>query len=126
MPFPGTIYSFMGGETGDLSEWPDLGWNFIGGSGGFRPVISSTRAKNGTYSFKHELPVAGVTDAHSSMAMQQGPNLVSMGGPGGSYIGGYYSMWVYLDNVNSGWNKTDWRMLLGWMTSVSGAPDPIG
>ncbi len=32
------------------------------------------------------------------------------------------SFWAYID---AGYTATDWNMLLGWMTGVSGKPSPI-
>ena len=58
---------------------------------------------------------------HSSHTLSGQPQ-VSMGSPNRRYLSGYYSTWVYVD---AGYTDDDWTMLLGWMTGVSGAPDPI-
>jgi len=114
----GTTYFSADAESGTISPWSESVQN-----GGNPLVVSSTtRARSGTHSYKHEITNYTI-DAYKSMLHSYAPQ-TSMGSPDGSrYTGGYYSWWVYID---SGYiTENAWNLHMGWMTGVSGAPQPI-
>ena len=100
------------------------------GNRGQVPISSTTRAKNGSRSFKFEIPATSAT-SNSSTVMAYCPQ-VSMGSPRtgvssicsgrGRFMSGYYSFWVYLDE---GFTSATWNSALGWMTGVADTPSPI-
>jgi len=112
----GNIFYLADAESGSITPpWDGP----VFGTTGLVPVTSMAQAKNGTRSFKFEIPPS--TNIASSTVMALRPQ-VSMGGPNGHFMSGYYSFWAYVD---AGFNNTTWNMILGWMTGVSGAPSPI-
>jgi hypothetical protein len=78
------------------------------------------RSHDGNGSYKFEITNATI-GSHYSQTHSYSPQ-TSMGSPNGRYLSGYYSFWAYID---AGYTATDWNMLLGWMTGVSGKPSPI-
>jgi hypothetical protein len=114
----GTTFFLASAESGVLNP----PWNGqIFGNGGLVPVASTARVRNGTRSFKFEIPPQTVAGSYSSTVMANRPQ-VSMGGPSGHFMSGYYSFWVYLD---AGFTSAAWNSALGWMTGVKGAYNPI-
>jgi hypothetical protein len=95
-------------------------WNGpVFGNSGRVPVTSTAEAKNGSRSFRFEIPPTPVISSSTVMAIRP---QVSMGGRSGRFTSGYYSFWAYVD---AGFTNNAWNMILGWMTGVSGAPSPI-
>ncbi|MBA3678379.1 MAG: heparin lyase I family protein [Sphingosinicella sp.] len=117
----GTTYFLATAENGSVTDpWHPTYTPF--GNGGIIAANSTTRAKNGTRSYKFEIPAAGApTNQHYSQLFAGDPQ-TSMGGPSGHFYTGWYSFWAYID---AGYTQPDWNMLLGWMTGVSGSPSPI-
>jgi hypothetical protein len=111
-----------GGVVKNRTPVGPWGWQVADYSTG-SPLVtnSTTRAKNGTRSYKFEIANPLAFGSHSTQVLSGGPQ-VSMGSPNGRYLAGYYSWYVY---VESGFGQNDWNMMLGWMTGVSGAPQPI-
>ncbi len=120
-PSGGKTFFLADAESGTVAPPWAGGWGAIASSGALMPTSSTGRARNGSRSFKFEVPAGGADRQHHSQTLTGGPQ-VSMGHSGGRYLSGYYSFWAYID---AGYTDTDWNMLLGWMTGVSGAPQPI-
>jgi hypothetical protein len=116
--------TFFSADAENGSVIPPWSWQVAEWSAG-APLVtnSTTRAKNGTRSYKFEIsdPAYLAREAHTSQVLSGAPQ-VSMGSSNGRYLSGYYSWWMYID---AGFTTQDWNMLLGWMTGVSGAPAPI-
>jgi hypothetical protein len=123
-PSGGKTFFLADAESGTMiPPWPS--WGVVGVNGAILPTNSDVLPKNGLRSFKYEVPNAG-SDDHKSMTMTNQPQL-SMGTPSGHFGTGYYSFWAYIDAGYSDVGSTHgpWNMLFGWMTGVTGAPDPI-
>jgi hypothetical protein len=106
-------------ESGTVSP-PWKLWGVVNQGAGMAPTTSTVRAKGGSRSWKFEVR-ATTADKQSSKVFQDKPQ-VTMGGPSGHFMSGYYNFWVYVD---AGYTSKAWNMLLGWMTGVYGAPSPI-
>ena len=115
-PVTGKTFFLADAESGVVSP----PWNGpVFGNYGIVPVSSTEEAKNGSRAYKFEIPP---TSAISSSTVMANRPHVSMGGPSGHFMSGYYSFWVYID---SGFDSNAWNSIFGWMTGVSGAPSPI-
>lgn len=115
-----TIFSQFDAENGTMSQW-SVPWGVKSDRTNPVPSNVTTVVKSGSRAFKYEITDPQIS-GHYSQTLSGSPNLQSMGSPNGKYLSGYYSFWVYID---SGFTETDWNMLIGWMTGVSGAPSPI-
>lgn len=125
-PPPSDGKSFFSADAeGGTMVPPWASWGVVKGGDGLLPTNSTAEAKNGARSFKYEYP-ASTVHANKSMTMQNKPQ-VDMGGPSGHFMSGYYSFWVYVDEgfTDTGTSHGPWNMIMGWMTGVAGAPDPI-
>lgn len=106
-------------ESGAVSP-PWKLWGIVNQGAGLAPTTSMARPKTGSRSWKFEVKGTAM-DRQASKVFQDRPQ-VSMGGPSGHFMSGYYSFWVYID---AGYTTKAWNLLLGWMTGVHGTPDPI-
>jgi hypothetical protein len=114
----GTTYFFANAESGTVS--PPLQYPYADG-GGMLPINSTTRARNSTRSFKFEI-APSTSPTSKSQFLQNAPQS-SMSCQSNHFCTGWYSWYTYVDAGYT--SPTDWNMLLGWMTAVSGAPSPI-
>jgi hypothetical protein len=113
----GKTFFLANAETGTVKP----PWNGpVFGNYGLVPITSTARAKTGSRSFKFEVPAT--TRKASSTVMANRPQ-VSMGGPSGHFMSGYYSFWVYLD---AGFTTNNWNHVLGWMTGQNSPITYIG
>jgi hypothetical protein len=112
----GKTFFLANAENGGTSPWSSA----ISDYSNPDPTVSTARAKVGSRAYKFEITNARM-QGHYSQTLSYAPQL-SMGSRNGRYLSGYYSFWAYVD---AGHTATDWNMLLGWMTGVTGRPSPI-
>jgi len=103
--FGQTIYFRGNGESGTIKPpWRGVGIR----GGGIAPVISTTVVKDGTKSYKFEIPSPDSTVGNKSQVYIF-PNLISSGKPSL-----YYSAWYY---IAAGYNDPEWRNNFQWKTN---------